>query len=124
VALYREAGYIAQLQYWGACVMADRASNREEVIGNRCGEEAVSEPITYSLLPITSFKVGDRVTVKSVRATAMLCLRPTEIELAAYPNLIGVELTIESIEHPWVICTRASGSYAPALTAEDLEPYV
>jgi hypothetical protein len=94
--------------------MADRASNR-------CGEETASSSTTYSLLPITSFKVGDRVTVKSVRATAMLCLRPTEIELAAYPNLIGVPLTIESIEHPWVICTRASGNYAPALMVEDLE---
>ena len=66
------------------------------------------------------FRVGDRVTVKSIPAKAMLLGIPKTIELANYPSLIGVELTIESIEDPWIICTRASGSYAPALVAEDL----
>jgi hypothetical protein len=71
-----------------------------------------------------SFKVGDRVTVRSIRAKYLVLGSPTVLELANYPSLIGVPLTIESIEQPWIICTRASGSYAPGLTAEDLEAYV
>ncbi len=69
----------------------------------------------------TAFKVGDKVTARSISAKSYLLGRPTTLELATYPSLIGVVLTIESIDEPWIICTRASGSYAPALMVEDLE---
>lgn len=69
----------------------------------------------------TIFKVGDKVTCCSIKTKSLILGRPTTIELATYPSLIGVVLTIESIEKPWIICTRASGSYAPALMADDLE---
>ncbi len=69
---------------------------------------------------MSSFAVGSRVTVKSIPATAIVCFRPTKLELAAYPNLVGVELTIESIDEPWIICVRDNGSRTLALVAEDL----
>jgi hypothetical protein len=67
------------------------------------------------------YKAGDLVTVKSRPSIATIGFKSMTIELAPYPNLIGVPLTIESIDDPWVICTFASGSYAPALILEDLE---
>lgn len=67
------------------------------------------------------FAVGDQVTVRSITAKSMLLGVPAIIQVANYPSLIGVVLTIESINEPWIICTRASGSYAPGLTVEDLE---
>jgi hypothetical protein len=71
--------------------------------------------------PTPEFQVGDKVTARSILCKSQLLGKPTELELANYPSLIGVELTIESFEYPWIICTRASGSYAPALMVEDLE---
>jgi hypothetical protein len=70
---------------------------------------------------VDTFKVGDRVTCKSIPARSMLLGVPKTLELATYPSLIGVELTIASFDGQFIICTRASGSYAPALVAEDLE---
>ena len=67
------------------------------------------------------FSVGQKVTARSIPAKSMLLGIPKTLELAKYPSLIGVVLTIESFQAPWIVCTRPSGSYAPALTAEDLE---
>lgn len=46
---------------------------------------------------------------------------PTSLELANYPSLIGVELTITEITEDWIVCIRPSGTIAPGLQAEDLE---
>lgn len=78
---------------------------------------------------VKKFKIGDRrettrklrVQVKSVLAKSMLLGVPTTIELARHPSLIGVVLTIVEISNPWIICQRNSGTFAPGLTAEDLE---
>ena len=67
------------------------------------------------------FAVGQKVTARSIAAKAILLGQPQMLELANYPSLIGIPLTIVDFEDPWIICTRASGSYAPALLVEDLE---
>jgi hypothetical protein len=67
------------------------------------------------------FQVGDRVTARSIPAKSQLLGKPTSLELANYPSLIGVELTISEITEDWIICTRPSGTIAPGLQAGDLE---
>jgi hypothetical protein len=71
--------------------------------------------------PNLKFQVGDRVTCRSIRIKSLFLNKPTELELANYPSLIGVELTISEITADWIICTRASGTTTPALMAADLE---
>lgn len=70
---------------------------------------------------IKKFKIGDKVTVKSVPAKSMLLGVPTALELARYPSLVGVVLTVVKVTNPWIICERESGTTAPGLTAEDIE---
>jgi hypothetical protein len=71
--------------------------------------------------PTPEFQVGDRVTARSIPAKSQLLGRPTSLELANYPSLIGVELTIAEITEDWIVCTRASGTTTPGLVAADLE---
>lgn len=68
------------------------------------------------------FKVGDRVTVRSTLAKSRFMGKTIAIELANYPSLIGVKLTIVDTLPPWILCTRSNGDFVPALTIEDLEP--
>jgi hypothetical protein len=67
------------------------------------------------------FCVGDRVTVRSIPAKVLVLNQPTSLELANYPSLIGVALTIAEITEDWIVCTRASGTTTPGLVAADLE---
>lgn len=100
--------------------LAEPQKSEDRSLG-REGEKAEGISETSALcLRTSAFKIGDRVTVKSVPATAIVCFRPTKLELAAYPNLVGVSLTIESIDEPWIICCRDNGSRTLALVAEDL----
>lgn len=66
-------------------------------------------------------EVGDKVTAKSTPAKAMLFGVPKTLELAKYPSLVGVVLTVVKITNSWIICERESGTTAPGLVAEDLE---
>jgi hypothetical protein len=72
-------------------------------------------------MQLREFQVGDRVTAKSILCKSQLLGKPTSLELANYPSLIGVALTISEITADWIICTRASGTTTPALMAADLE---
>lgn len=76
------------------------------------------------------FQVGDKVTARtrkrtpqgwSIPAKSQLLGKPTSLELANYPSLIGVALTIAEITEDWIVCTRLSGTTTPGLQAEDLE---
>ncbi len=67
------------------------------------------------------FQVGDRVTARSILCKSQLLGKPTSLELANYPSLIGVELTISEITDDWIVCTRPSGTTTPGLTSADLE---
>jgi hypothetical protein len=67
------------------------------------------------------FQVGDRVTVRSILCKSQLLGKPTSSQLANYPSLIGVALTISEITEDWIVCTRASGTTTPGLTSADLE---
>lgn len=91
---------------------------------NKIGEIAehqIIEDLSKDREDRSRLKIGDKVTCRSIPAKSLLLGRPTTLELATYPSLIGVELTIESFQAPFIICTRTSGSYAPALMVEDLE---
>jgi hypothetical protein len=70
---------------------------------------------------IEEFRIGDRVTAKSVPAKSRFMGKPIELELANHPSLIGVELTIVDILSPWILCTRFNSDFVPALTVDDLE---
>jgi hypothetical protein len=70
---------------------------------------------------VEEFRVGDRVTAKSIPAKSRFMGKPIDLELANHPSLIGVELTIVDILHPWILCARFNSDFAPALTEEDLE---
>lgn len=67
------------------------------------------------------FQVGDRVTVRSILCKSQLLGKPTSLELANYPSLIGVALTISEISEDWIVCTCKSGTTTPGLVAADLE---
>jgi hypothetical protein len=71
---------------------------------------------------VSRFTIGDRVTAKSILAKSRFMGSSIDLELANYPYLIGVELKIVDLLPPWILCTRSSGNFVPALTEEDLEP--
>jgi hypothetical protein len=41
--------------------------------------------------------------------------------ICLYPSLVGTELVIDHICHPYIACTRPSGSYAPGLLKTDIQ---
>jgi hypothetical protein len=80
----------------------------------------LSEINRRALTEWDGFKIGDKVTARSTIAKAMILGTPKVIELATYPSLIGIELTIVEFLSPFIHCLRPSGSDAPGLLSTDI----